>query len=828
MILQDGRGIFTRKALDRMRTIAFRISILLVLAAHLSAAELPRKVVRATRTDVPPVLDGAVTDPQWQTASAILDFTQAEPVEDGRPTELTSVRILYDDRAIYVGVICYDTYPGGIVRQLSRRDRSTEADRFTVMIDSYFDRKSAFVFGANVSGVQSDGILSQEGKVYDPSWDAVWEVKTRIYADGWSAEFAIPFNALRFSEDVHPEYVWGVNFRRFISRKREVDDWVMVPRTDPYEIPRWGTLRGILGVSPPLNLVLLPYVSASSTIESPSSQTTNHFGVGGDVKYGLERNFTVDATINPDFGQVEVDQSVLNLTVFETLYPEKRPFFIEGNQFFTFGSSYDDTPLPVFFSRRIGKQPTLSSSLTVPAGATVVDNPSQTTILGAAKFSGRSSSGFSIGALSALTDEEHATIRDSAGSEYTQRTEPGASYNVLRVRKELDGGSWLGGIATITGKESSRPAISGGVDWNIHFAGETHSLDGYLAGARSGQGDNEQTGGAGRLLLSRIAGSRWSYLASYDFYGKNFNINDIGFFSRPHDHGGYAQLLYRMLIPEGLFLQYGWSVVPVARWNWEGILTAAQVEASLFGTFTNFWKADLILDCKFPACDDAERGIIGTYQRPSAIGATMQVVTDQRRNMVLTLSGSGEADAKEKSLFLASASLALKPTAWVELTPSALYLRVRDEEAAVIREGTVGTVDVGGTLYSLFGDRDLDELDLNLRGILTFTRTLTLQFYTQMLIARGKYQSYRALVGRTEFVSVAMPSDYNFNQATFNANVLLRWEFVPGSALYLVWTQSRFGDSGVYETTFGDRFQETFALPHEDVIFLKVSHWLPL
>jgi hypothetical protein len=811
-----------------MRTIAFRIFILLILAAQFSAAGLPQKVVRATRTDAPPVLDGAVTDPQWQSASGILDFTQAEPVEDGRPTELTSVRILYDDRAIYVGVICYDAHPEGIVRQLSRRDRSTEADRFTIMIDSYFDRKSAFVFITNVSGVQSDGILSQEGKVYDPTWDAVWEVKTRIYADGWSAEFAIPFNALRFSEDARSEYIWGVNFRRFISRKQEVDDWVMVPRTDPYEIPRWGTLQGIQGVRPPLNLVLLPYVSASSTIESPSSRTTNRFRLGGDVKYGLERNFTFDATINPDFGQVEVDQSVLNLTVFETLYPEKRPFFVEGAQFFTFGSSYDDTPLPLLFSRRIGKRPALGSSVSAPVGGTVVDNPSQSTILGAAKFSGRSSSGFSIGALSALTDEERATLLDSAGREYTQRTEPRSSYNVLRMRQELDGGSWLGGIATFAGKESSRPAISGGIDWNIHFAEGTHSLDGYLAGAKSGYGDGEQNGGAGRLLLSRIAGSRWSYLASYDFYGRNFNINDMGFFARPHDHGGYTQLLYRMLMPEGVFLQYGWSVVPGARWNWDGILTSAQIEASLFGTFTNFWKADLTVDFRFPACDDRERGIIGTYRRPSAIGGTMQVVTDQRRDVVLTLSGSSEADQKRKRQFLASSSLTLKPTAWIELAPSALYLRVRGEETAAIREGSVGTVNVGGMLYSLFGDRDLDELDLNLRGILTFTRTLTLQFYTQMLIARGRYQNYRGLVGRSDFVSVPMLVDYNFNQAIFNANVLLRWEFVPGSALYLVWTQSRFGDSGVYGTQFGNRVHEAFALPHEDVLFLKASHWLPL
>jgi len=214
-----------------MRISLLSLTIFLLFTATGLTGEIPPRVVRATRTATPPVLDGAVTEPAWQTASPILDFTQAEPVEGGRPSELTSVRVLYDDNALYVGVICYDADPSGIVRKLSRRDRTTEADRFTVLIDSYFDRKSAFVFSVNVSGVQSDGILSQGGSVYDLTWDAIWDVMTQVYLDGWSAEFKIPFNALRFAEGQQGESVWGVNFRRYISRKKEVDDWVMVPRT---------------------------------------------------------------------------------------------------------------------------------------------------------------------------------------------------------------------------------------------------------------------------------------------------------------------------------------------------------------------------------------------------------------------------------------------------------------------------------------------------------------------------------------------------------------------------------------------------------------------
>ncbi len=816
-----------------MRICITTLATLLVLTTELLPAESPPKIIRATRTATPPALDGFVEGPVWQAASPVLDFTQAEPVEGGRPSELTSVRILYDDDALYVGVICYDTDPGGIVGKLNRRDRTTEADRFSVLVDSYFDRKSAFVFSTNVSGVQSDGILSQEGSVYDLTWDAVWDVRTRVYEDGWSAEFRIPFNVLRFTEDRQREFVWGVNFRRYISRKKEVDDWVMVPRTEVYEISRWGTLEGISGIPSPVHMEFSPYVSGSSTIqsatESASRSSSSSVRAGVDLKYGITRNFTLDATVNPDFGQVEVDQAVLNLTVFETHYPEKRPFFIEGAQFFTFGSSYDKTPLPLFFSRRVGKAPAGETS-----GGVVVESPSQTTILGAAKLSGRSSSGLSVGALTGVTDEEYATVRDSLGRESSELTEPRASYSVVRLRQEFSGGSWLGGIATLAGKASALPALSGGIDWNLHLGGGTHSLDGYVAGARAWRKDQargteeELRGSAGRLLFSRIAGSRWSYLGSYDFATRDFDINDLGFFARPHDHGGYAQLLYRVLTPEGGFLQYGGSVHPEARWNWDGVPTLAQVEATAFGTFLNFWTTQLSGALRFPAYDDAERGILGTYRRPGAAAVNVQVVTDERQDIVLTLAAQAEWDRKAKSQLQVSTGLTIRPTASIELKPSLLFLRVRREESAAIAGGVVGQDTVGGVPYSLFGDRDLDELDLGIRGIVTFTRTLSLQFTTQLLMARGKYENYRSLVSSTEFVPVAAPPvSYDFHQAVFNANVVLRWEFVPGSALYLAWTQSRYGDTGLYDTGFGKRFAEAFALPHEDVLFAKLSYWLP-
>ena len=470
-----------------MNRRAFLLLCLVALVTRDQTAAKPKEI-RAEFVSTPPMIDGRLDDDQWRQAPAVLDFTQFDPEEGAPPTELTSVRILYGPHALYVGVICYDTRPKEIVRQLTRRDRGGEADRFTVMIDSYRDRQSAFVFSTNVSGVQSDGVMSQGGLVYDDTWDAVWKVNTRIYRDGWSAEMEIPLNALRFASESGGEYVWGINFRRYIGRKNETVEWVMVPRSERMQIPFWGLLRGVSHITPPLHLDIAPYVSGSTdwrtpaTLGVPASSRLLQGGV--DIKYGVTPNFTVDATVNPDFGQVEVDRSILNLTVFETFLPEKRPFFVEGAQLFSFGTSQDNTPLAVFFSRRIGRRPGGGHAVLIPPGGQIEENPLVTTILGAAKLSGRTASGLSVGALTAFTDREDALVRDSSGAATSVRTEPAGSYSVLRLRQDLPGGTWVGGIATLASREHVFPAAAAGIDWGLNLRG-IHSLEGYIAGARS-------------------------------------------------------------------------------------------------------------------------------------------------------------------------------------------------------------------------------------------------------------------------------------------------------------------------------------------------------
>jgi hypothetical protein len=786
---------------------------------------------------MPPILDGALNEVQWQAAPAVLDFAQFDPAEGAVPTEITSVRILYDDDALYVGVICYDSRPQEIVKQLTRRDRSSEADRFTVLIDSYHDHQTAFVFSTNVSAVQSDGVISQDGLVYDVTWDAVWSVQTRTYMDGWSAEFAIPYSALRFSPQEGSTYEWGINFRRYISRKRETIEWVMVPRTERVQVSKWGQVVGIRDIKPPLHLNITGYAVGSSLFETETPARPNRSdltGTGGlDMKYGLTRNFTLDATINPDFGQVEVDQAVLNLTVFETRFPEKRAFFIEGAQLFTFGSGMDNTSLPLFFSRRIGKRPSLSPFISAPPGGSIKKNPQTTTILGAAKVSGRSESGFSLGALTAVTDEESATVKDNTGNVTTVRTEPRGSYNVLRVKQEFDVNSWVGGIVTAAGRENMLPGLSAGVDWNLRLGEGAYAVDGFISGTRPSVFSEKREGGASRLVFSTLSSEHWFYTTAYEAYSPGFNSNDLGFFAQPHDHGGYVQVLYRENYAEGLLRRYGIALNPEYRWNWDGVLTNAVVQLNADFELSNYWFAGFFYAHKLMAHDDAERGIIGLYRRPSSNELQLRLTTDARRDYTVDLTAGFEFDVQRKRSGFALLKVTMRPRPWLELVPVLYYRKVRNEEAWLFPDGNVLDPAVGSEPFSVFGDRDVEQQDLELRGIVTFTRNLSLQFFTQVFLARGRYINYKRLVSRTtlepyDFVSSPSFVNHDFNEITFNANVLLRWEYLPGSAIYLVWTQQRFGDSGVYATRFGERVGDTFTLPHSDVLLLKVSYWLPL
>jgi hypothetical protein len=815
------------------------ITIALLASVKEVSGGTSSKSIVATEVPHAPKIDGFLTEREWQSAVPVTSFTQFDPDEGADATERTSVRVLYDNTAIYVGVICYDRDPQKIVSQLTRRDRTGQSDRFSVIIDSYHDHSTAFLFSGTSSGVESDGVLSQDGRVYDIQWDAVWDFNAQVIDSGWSAEFKIPYSALRFS-DQEGEYIWGINFRRYISRKFETDEWVSLPRSQTpigviSSVSAMGHVSGIKNIHPPLHLDFLPYVVAKQNYFSepaPFSLQKELKGTAGlDMKYGVTNNFTLDVAVNPDFGQVEVDQAVLNLTVFETYYPEKRPLFLEGSQIFSFGSTFDNDELHLFYSRRIGRRPTLIPASPDP-GYIFTQNPQVTSILGAAKFTGKTDNGLSIGVLSALTDKEEGRETNLAGRDSSMLFEPRGGYSVVRLRQDMPDNSYVGIIAGGVSKDASSPSLSGGADWNLHFFDSKWTFDGYLAGSQAvsplASTSGRVTGSAGKIGLGQISDEHWVYFTLYDFSTNNFWINDLGFFNHPLEHGGYSQVSYKNNFAAAPLRRYSLSLGTDYRWDWGGTNTFQQIELTGRGDLTNFWSLQVNLRHQFPAFDDANRGILGLYHRPPKEQLQILLQTDVREPYILQLTSDYLSSAKGMHSLTTDLSLTVRPNSWMEYSPDIAFERVRQEEAWALSHYFNDGANV-------FGDRDVDAISFSLRGTITFRRDVSLQFFTQLFLAKGQYANFR----RMRSPDILVPELYDnqnvssyfnpdFNQQIVNANIVLRWEYLPGSTFYLVWTQGRSGDNGLYNQSFGENFSNAFRLPMDNVIFAKISYLLGL
>ena len=373
------------------------------------------KTTRAIRVDSPPTIDGWLDDSVWEKAIPVTDLIQTEPDNLAKPTEFTEVRIVYDDDALYFAFRCHDSEPDRIMRRLARRDEWLEAgndnsDWINIALDPQNDNRTGYVFIVNAAGVKMD-LFIPDDENYDSSWNAVWDAKVSVDDGGWSAEVALPFSVFQFNSQ--GEQIWGLELNRTIYRKQEWHEWPGKPRGVKGLVSRYGTLTGLENIPPPRQLEILPYVLGGKQL---GSVTDNTGSLGVDMEYGLATTSAVSIAINPDFGQVEADPSVLNLTAFETFYPEKRPFFVEGGSFFTpqFGEqiqtlqkgSFMLPPIKLFHSRRIGRAPFHFT----PSTGSIVSRPESTTILGAAKVLGKTPSGVTYGFIESFTDDEYGVL----------------------------------------------------------------------------------------------------------------------------------------------------------------------------------------------------------------------------------------------------------------------------------------------------------------------------------------------------------------------------------------------------------------------------------
>jgi hypothetical protein len=874
--------------LVRRWPLAVLLVTLALPSSPLVAQAAPHKQVRAVRLEGPGIkLDGRLDDAAWSSAPWITDFTQKIPHEGAPPTDSMRIAILYDGDALYVGARMYSKDPTKIQAPLSRRDNTSQADHLWVSFDTYHDRRTAYSFGVTASGVRMDWYHGTDNETdIDPGFDPVWEGKAVIDSLGWTTEMRIPFSQLRFTD--LPAQVWGFNADHWNPATSEDVFWIPVPSNRTGWSSYMGELVGIEGIKPTRRLELTPYSAGNATltggrdVRNPFDDGTNLEARGGaDLKMGLGPNITLDATVNPDFGQVEADPAVVNLSAFEVFFDEKRPFFTEGARLLRGnGPSY-------FYSRRIGQAPGC------PGVGDYRDCPQNATILGAAKVTGRLASGMSLGGLAAVTAREYVRTFDSATATFGRVVvAPPAGYGVVRVQQELGASRSVIGVTLTTVQRDlggdplllgryTRKAYTGGGDWVLRWDRGAYELRGYLGfSALSGDAaaiDRVQrsgvhffqrpdadyvrynpnrtslTGSVADLWFRKTSGN-WLFDIETGWESPGYDPNDAGRLGNADGRTGFAGLIYRQTKPRGKFQSYSFSMSTFAEFDFGGDRQVMFVEPAVNLTFRNFWTIQSYFDFYPRAFDhSATRG-----------GPT--TATPQQWNYVIRLGNAFGAktswnfrvyygeDELDGQTYRLSGGLSIRPSTRFQFSATPNYVRWGIPRQYVTTFGSGGPAATYGSRY-VFARIDQPTFILQLRANYTIGPDLTLELYGEPFAAAGKYRglgelsqarSFRLREYGTAGTTIARDPSGNytvtdnggadtlqipnpdFHVLSFRSNAVLRWEWRPGSTLYLVWQQSRESfDQGGRLVGFRDLW-DSFGAQGDNFLAVKISYWIPV
>jgi hypothetical protein len=782
----------------RRCVLAATLVLLVLFAQTLHAqngTQKPAHTLHAIRAPEKITIDGTLNELAWMMAPMESDFTGREPIEGGEPSERTEVRIAYDDAAIYFAAHMFDKEPQKIVRQLSRRDTYPDADYFILQLSPNHDRLTGALFQVSAAGVQRDAIISND-VFTDYSWDGVWESAVRVDDAGWSLEMRIPFSQLRFPPDARQ--VWGINAARFIHRKNESVWLRMVPKKESGIASRMDELQGIDGLEAHRHLDVMPYIVGRSEFIRPSSPN-NPFNDGSrlfsatgvDIKYGVSSNFTLDATVNPDFGQVEVDPAVVNLSAFETFFPEKRPFFLEGGHIFgNFGSGgsnnfwgFNRQEPNVFYTRRIGRAPHGTAS------GDFVDPPAATTILGAGKLTGKTRSGWTLGLVEAVTGREFADV-STAGIRSRTEVEPLTNYAVGRVLKETRRGG-VGFLTTAVERDlrtaelrdllSSRAHIAGAdaywyldskKDWVITGKLARSWVKGSAAAIdrlqRSSQhyfqrpdapevslrpGTTSMSGWTGAVNLNRQTGNVTVNAAVWGV-SPGFEANDLGFQTGGDVAGSHAVVLWRKTTPDRYTRQRNVWLAKWWTWNYAGQIVGDGWNTSAFAQFLNYWDVFANGGIRRKSQDDRL-----TRGGPSAVSLGGRFFnfgfdSDSRKRISISeFQNFGQNDPKAWNVNW-SFSVNYKPTSSITLSSGPSVDRSRGNAQYVKSVSDATASHTFGSRY-VFADIDQFAVSLTTRVNWILSPKMSLQVYAQPLISVGRYWDFKEL---------AQPKTFSFSR----------------------------------------------------------------
>jgi hypothetical protein len=864
-----------------------------VSSAQTAASPQPVPTIHAIRATSPIVVDGLLNDEVWLRAPAVTSFTQRDP-DEGKPvSEATEMRIAYDDGALYVAATMHDREAGRIARQLARRDGHAEADSFTVLLDPHHDHVTGAAFAVSAAGVQSDTTIYNDSWT-DDSWDAVWESAVRIDDSGWSAELRIPFSQLRFPKA--PQLTFGINAMRYIQRRTEEAWLVQVPKTENGMASRMGHLDGLDGVAPHRTAELIPYVvSRAEYVEpepgDPFNDGARAFaGTGVDLKYRITSNLSLDGTINPDFGQVEVDPAVVNLTAFETFYEEKRPFFIEGaNIFSNFGRGgannfwgFNRADPMLFYSRRIGRAPQGS------AGGDFVDQPTSTTILGASKLTGKTKQGWSLGLLDAVTGREWAKAVTGVDETKTE-VEPLSNYFVGRAEKELGRRAAIGALGTAVNRDLRAPGLReslpeqayvGGVDGNLfldakrdwvvngriagsHLTGSSEAIATLQNASQRYFGRPDAThveldpdatslgGWTGNVNLNRNSGVHQVNAALWSV-SPGFDSSDAGFTFAADRAGAHAVYQWRNPKVNRLARSRFLAFAKFYTWNFarevqsDGLFTFGNVELK------NYWTVFANLGLFRETQDDRATRGGPSMLNPSTNIASVGVDSDGRKVIsVGSFFNFNRNDAGGWSRGL-NVNVRYRPAASLEISVGPGFDRNHNLSQYVDRFVDPIAADTYGSRY-VFSTLDQKEFSLQTRVNYVMSPKMSLQVYMQPLVSVGHYTGFKQFARPRTFDFIPLDSapgsltydpvnrrytavpadggatftfaDPDFNFKSLRLNAIYRWEWRPGSAIYVVWTEQRQDDAWPGQFALGRDLGSTFSAPANDVLMFKLAYW---
>ena len=801
-------------------------------------------------------VDGELNDAVWQNAPPITGFRQREPNDGAAATYETEARVAYDATSLYVAVQALDPEPAKIVGIRTRRDEGSPSDWVSVLVDSFHDRRSAFEFAVNPAGVKQDSYWFNDTN-NDQGWDAVWDVAVSRSERGWRAEFRIPFSQLRYRPS--DSSTFGLAIVRKIGRLNETTTWPLLSKNANGYVSSFGELTELRLDRSPKRLEIVPYVVADVKTQpgepgNPLTKATDpNASIGVDVKYALRPGLTLTGTLNPDFGQVEADPAVVNLSAFETFFSERRPFFVEGSGIFSFDVDCNDGSCSgLFYSRRIGRTP--RGSADVPTGAYSVA-PAQTTILGATKLTGRIGA-FSVGALNAITSGENALI--AHGAVRTRQTvEPLASYSVVRARREFTNQSSLGFLATSTNRNLDAPtrflpgqAYTGGldVDWRL---GPKYAVKGFLAGS-SVHGDaaaidalqrsnvhsfqrpdsegltydplrRSLTGFGGSASLSKIGGERVRFTTSVGMKSPGFEINDVGFMQRADVRSMSNWIQVRYEKPSKYLRSFRYNLNQWAGWNSDGDRIYGGFNVNAHAVFKNNWATGMGGNLNPQPFDDRGTrggpGVYGNFQR-SMWG---YIESDERPAISGGIFSFTSSDGNGTTFLDLSPSISYRPSSFLKVTGGLQFSRNRDQSQWVEAQ------DDGRFVFGR-----LHQKTVGLTGRLNYTVTpaLSIQLYAQPFVSAGDYSNFKELVnGRSRsyegrYQPYAYNGNPNFNYRSFRTTNVLRWEYKPGSTLFVVWQQGRERtlDRGTFD--FNRDFGAVFDAPAHNVFLVKFAYWI--